>query len=279
MPPEIQKDSMREDVGTPVPLFPQGRLAERLRADNPAHLDHVVEIVRNGGAVALPFKGVYGIFGDVDSEGAAKQIVKAKIRPEDQKLIIVPLPEHIEEVANLTRSRINRKNFEDLLTEVHALGVILHAATTAPFHLVKQRDDGAATTLSIWAEDESMRYIVERARSLGGRALVGTSANKSGETTHWKFEPLCEDFKYDVDAVVAATPDENFLNLLKFRRKSTSVVDFTGEVPRLHRSGNVTDYELTRLLRKYHFSKMIIGRDVITVRPREYPVTSTPIAS
>lgn len=269
--PEINSAIDKGTFSVPMPLFPERRLAKRLQADNPAHLDQVVEIIRNGGAVAFPFKGIYGVFGDADIVEATDLILKAKLRPEDKKLIIVPLPEHIDEIADLHRPKIDKGNLEALWRKIHALGIILHAATTAPYHLVQRRDDNVSTTLSIWAECASMRYTVESIRKSGGRALVGTSANKSGEATHWKYESLWEDFKYDVDAVVSAAPDPDFKELPVLRRKSTTVIDLTGEFPRLHRYGNVTEYEIRRLLRKFNFPKMTVGRDLISVRAREYP--------
>lgn len=254
----------------PNVVVPGRRLAERLNAGNPAHLDRTVRIIVDGGTVVFDFNGVYGIFANADTEKGARKIVDAKLRPQDKKLVTVPLPEYIDEVADVERSGVKKKSLEDLLRGIHALGVIFYAATTAPYHLVQKRDDGESTTLSIYTEHPPVRYILENLRKLGGRALVGTSANKSGAATHWQYEPVYEEFKYDVDAVVAATPDPNFMNLSKLRLRSTSVVDFTERAPRLFRAGNVSEREIQRKLKEYGLPAMIVGRDVITVRPRDY---------
>lgn len=268
--PERGKDISQGTLGVPNIIIPGRRLAEKLNAGNPAHLDRTVDIILHGGTAVVDFNGVYGVFANADIVAAAERIVQAKVRPQDKKLVSVPLPEHIDEMADLEKSGVKKKNIEDLLRGIHALGVIFYAATTAPYHLVQRRDDGESTTLSIYTEHKPVRYILENLRKLGGRALVGTSANKGGAATHWQYEPVYEEFKYDVDAVVAATPDPDFMNLSKLRLRSTSIVDCTGETPRLFRAGNVSVYEIKRNLRKCGFPEMTVGRDVITVRPREY---------
>lgn len=234
--------------------------AERLDASNEQHLRRVAEVIKAGGIVAFPFNGIFGLFGDADNEEAAEKIINAKNRPKDKKLILVPDLGHIEELVDLRKVNFPVDRILSLWRSIHALGLILPAATTAPGHLVIK--DEIDTVLPIWTEYKPLITMMGHFRKLGHRALVGTSANKSGMPTHYEFEPLWQDFSHDVDAVVEA----NFDHLPPTRLKSTTVVDLTNSHPRLHRLGNVDEEELREALAKNGFPELVVLRDIIQVR-------------
>lgn len=265
----------------PTIVIPGRRPAEKLRADSPRDIDRGIQIVTNGGIIICAFNGVYGIFADADNPKAAELIHQAKDRPLDRKLILVYLPEHISEVADLDKSRINGENFVSLSRDILALGSILHVKPDAPSHLIQYKNNGLATILDIYTNYDPINRILDGVRNLGLRGLVGTSANKRGEPTHWKFEPLYQELGYDVDAAIIATPCPDFSNLdiPDLRRRSTTVVDFTGKSPRLHRDGNVTAEEMNQALLKWHFPQLVVGEDVVRVKARVYSGTPPPIAA
>lgn len=239
------------------------REALYLSSGDKSHLRKVAEIIKKGDIVAFPFNGVFGLFGDIDCIKAEELILDAKNRPADKKLIQVCLPEYVKEIADFSRINFREEQVVKLWRDVHALGIILPAATTAPYHLVI-RENSYATVLPIWTEYPPLRYMLEHFRKLGGRALVGTSANRMGQPTNWRFNELKEDFHFSVYALV----EDDFSHLPEIRRRSTSVLDLTRENPRLHREGNVTEEEIKVALEKHGFPPLCIGRDVITVRPR-----------
>lgn len=242
-----------------------GRKAEHFQANDISHLRRTAEIIHEGGIVAFPFNGIFGLFGDIDRIEVTELIHEAKDRPHDKKLIQVCLPEYINELADFSRTPFEEEQVIRLWKNVHALGLILHAGTTAPFHLVIKEDGPeTATVLPIWTEYDPLRYMIEHFRRLGGRALVGTSANKAGEPTHWRFEELKVDFSDSVHALI----ESDFSHLPEIRRRSTTIIDLTGEVPRLHREGNVLESEISDVLAKNGFPPLHVERDVITVRPR-----------
>lgn len=234
-----------------------------LSSTDKEHLKKVAEMIKEGGIVAFPFNGVFGLFGDIDCIRAEELILEAKNRPVDRKLIQVCLPEYAKEVADFSKINFKEEQVVKLWKSVHALGIILPAATTAPYHLVI-KENSYASVLPIWTEYPPLRYVLECFRKLGGRALVGTSANKMGQPTHWKFDELKEDFCFQVHALV----EDDFSHLPEIRRRSTSIIDLTGEKPRLHREGNVTEMEIRAALEKNGFPELYLDRDVITVRPR-----------
>lgn len=237
--------------------------APTLYVSESSHLVRVARIIRDGGIVAFPFNGVFGLFGDIDNVQAAEAIIEAKDRPKERKLIAVCTPETIEEHSDLSRTRYPREQLVALLKDVHALGVILPASPRAPGHLtVGEGID--RTILTIWTEYAPLRTMIEHLYILGKRGLVGTSANKSGEATHFDPDNLYSDFGTNVQAVVY----DHFDHLPPHRRKSTTVIDLTNHSPRLHREGNVAEAELREALRRHGFPELWVGRDVITVRGR-----------
>lgn len=259
---EAQYDSHNID---PVIALPDRGViyAPKFDAANKLHLITVAEIVRDGGIVAFPFNGIFGLFGDIDNIQASESIIAAKNRPKDRKLISVCTPETIDVHSDLTRTRYPKEQLVALLRDIHALGLILPASTRAPYHLtVGEGID--RTMLIIWTEYPPLRTMVEHFGSLGGRGLVGTSANKTGEATHFDPDNLYGDFKSDVQAVVY----DRFDHLPVHRKKSTTILDLTNHRPRLHREGNVPEDELREALRRHGFPELQVGRDVITVRGR-----------
>jgi L-threonylcarbamoyladenylate synthase len=61
---------------------------ERLRADNPAHLQRAAELLRNGQIVAFPTETVYGLGANALSAAAVEKIFVAKQRPHWDPLIV-----------------------------------------------------------------------------------------------------------------------------------------------------------------------------------------------
>lgn len=234
-----------------------------LNAHQETDIKEVAAIIKKGGIVAFPFNGIYGLFGDADNARAAQKIIVAKNRPKDKKLILVSPPEYIHEHVDLNKFHHKKENLISLWKNIHALGIILPAAKTAPKHLVINEE--IDTILTIWTEYMPIRQLVEEFRSLGGRALVGTSANKNGQPTHYAVESLTKDFQKEVNIIVS----DNFDHLPVIRRKSTTVIDLTNGSPVLHRLGNVEEKELKKALKVNGFPKLQVLRDVIFVRPRD----------
>ena len=250
--------------GLPALLDREVVYAPKFEAADESHLVQVAEIIRNGGIVAFPFNGVFGLFGDVDNPQAAERIIEAKGRPRDRKLIAVCTPEDIDKFADLQRTIYPKEQLVALLTGIHALGVILPASNQAPDHLTVG-EGMESTILVIWTEYRPLRTMMGYLQGLGVRGFVGTSANQSGEATHVDQDKLYDDFGTMLQAVVSAS----FRHLPDNRRRSTSIVDFTNHHPRLHREGNVPEDELREALSRHGFPELHVARDVITVRPRQ----------
>ena len=74
--------------------------AEILHIFNPNDLEHVANLIVEGQIIIIAFNGVYGIFGDADNEDVAKKILEIKCRPQDKNLVLVCLPEYLNEFVD-----------------------------------------------------------------------------------------------------------------------------------------------------------------------------------
>ena len=84
------------------------------------------------------------------------------------------------------------------------------------------------------------RYLHRRLRELGVRTMVGTSANQHGEVTYVDPQHVMQVFGGRIAAIVS----HDLSQIPMHRRVSSTLVDFTGEQPRLVRHGSVPVEEL-----------------------------------
>lgn len=234
-----------------------------LNVANPDHLYTAAALIRGASVIAFPFNGIWGLFADIDRPEAVELIFAAKGRLQQQKLPIVCLPEDIHEIVDFGQCAFPKDSLVSLWANVHALGAVLPASSSVPAHLVTWNPHGP-TVLAIWTEYPPLRQMMVHFRALGGLALVATSANKSGDGTHWRFTELWDEFKGSIHAAVQA----DFETLAPLRRRSTSIVDFTMEPPRLLRVGNVTEQDLAHVLECHGFGQLQLGEvKPVVVRP------------
>lgn len=248
------------------------QLAEKLDAGDLKDIFQAAELVAKGKIVAFPFNGIFGLFGRIDKEEVAERIMTVKNRSSEKTLVTVIMPELLASHTNLKMFPYDINQVRNLITSVHALGVIIPASKKVPRHLIKQDENsGLDTLMTIWTEYRPLREFVQRLKVLGIKGLVATSANKSGEPAHVDPDELWEDFKSDLDAVVTA----DFKNLPKFRRKSTSIIDLTYRyvetgkiVPKLFRLGNCSKEEISQALLDNGFSELFVNGTIKIVRSR-----------
>lgn len=240
--------------------------AELLTIYKPDHLSKATKIINEGGIAVVGFNGIYGIFGDLYNTQAAERIVKIKNRPQDKKLVAVCAPENLAELADFSKLQngVTHEHVITLQQRLHALGVILPSREEIPDYVISQNGE-KKTVLSIWTEYPALRYIITELReSYNKTALVGTSANRSGQATHRYMHEVWAEFQYLVDGIVLG----DFSHLDESRGKSTSIVDLTGESPKLHRWGNVTVGEINDILRYCGLQELKVDENVLYVRQR-----------
>jgi L-threonylcarbamoyladenylate synthase len=235
--------------------------AQVLSALQPADLVTAAEILANGGVAALPFNGMFALFGDIDQPRIHARIMAAKNRPHDKRLAMVTLPEHAHELADFDRTSHPEYKVLALWQDLHGLGIILPSTQRASeAQQAVQHTDG--TTLLVWTEYPPLRRILEHFRSFGGQALFGTSANKSGLQTYTTTREVFRDFFTEVDVIVA----DEFSTLPAQRRQSMTILDLTGQQPRLHRPGSVRVSELHAALKQHGFPPLRVGVSLVPGR-------------
>ena len=230
---------------------------------NRAHLDQAVELLMQGEIVAFGFNGIFAFIGDADEGIAARRIAEAKRQPFDKPMALDCAPEYLAEFVDLDAPAFRYHPFaklQQLQREVFSLGVLLPAARTGiPAYMQHN-----GTILNVWMEyppHYPARYMLEQLRKRGKRALIGSSANRHGEPTY--IDPLHTQRVFG--GVVPAILDYDPCNDPLPRHQSASLIDFTGEVPRLLRHGSVPIEDLCDHLDRLGLYPLVIEEYAVQV--------------
>jgi len=177
----------------------------RVEGDPPDQLlDELADVLRGGGVALLPTDTIYGLHAVAADEKAIARIKELKGRDADKPFVII---------ASSTDQLIA------LGAAVPAgLGEIWPAPLTAVL-ACGERTIAARVPNLAW-----LRALLERTGP-----LVSTSANRSGEAPITTPEMLARDLQNGLDALLDQGPREG---------KPSTIVDFTGDPPRLIREGD-----------------------------------------
>jgi tRNA A37 threonylcarbamoyladenosine synthetase subunit TsaC/SUA5/YrdC len=189
--------------------------------------------------------------GDLEQPHVYGRIMAAKGRLVDQRLAQVCLPEFARELVDFNATPASERKITALWQEVHRLGLILPSnshSTIAAQECVPH--DG--TVLLVWTEYPPLRKVLEHFRALGGKALFGSSANRTGHTAFTTTREVWREFFTQIDAIVA----DDFAQLPARLRQSSTIVDLTADQPRLHRRGSVSPAELQSALALHGFQPL-----------------------
>lgn len=212
-------------------------------ADDPKTPALAAQIILAGGVVAIPTETVYGLGANALDEAAVAKIFEAKGRPQDNPLII-----HIAEPTELSRYchdipqtawELANRFWPGPLTMVLPVRELVPRRTTAGLDTVAVRCPKTAVT----------RALIRRARV----PIAAPSANLSGKPSTTTAQHVLHDYGTDgkIDAVIDGGPCEVGVE--------STIVDLTGERPRLLRPGGVTPEELTEVLGELDVDKAVLG--------------------
>jgi L-threonylcarbamoyladenylate synthase len=226
---------------------------------DPAARAEAADLLVAGETIIIPFNGIFVLVGDADDPAVPEKIAAAKQRPQAKGVALVCPPEFLGEhvATDAATTSWTLAQVQKLYSAVHAIGVILPAAEPgAPPHVVQ-----AGTILNVWTEERpssALRELVLELRRRGRRALVGTSANQSGQPTITESTHATAVFAPRVSMILLDTFD----HVPRARRRSASIVDLTGSAPRLARQGSVTAEELREHLRRLQLGELMVRADV-----------------
>ena len=213
----------------------------RLSAAKQEDLETAAELIKGGALVALPTETVYGLGANgLDPEAVAK-IFSAKGRPQDNPLIL-----HVAELARLYDFCEPVPPAALLLAERFWPGPLTVVLRAKP--IVPRRTTAGLDTVAVRCPDHAAtREIIK----LAGVPIAAPSANLSGKPSTTTAEHVLHDMDGRIDAVVDGGP-------CRVGVEST-IVDLTGEVPRLLRPGGIGPEALRALLGDLEIDPAVTG--------------------
>ena len=190
---------------------------------DPASIERAAKLIQTGALVAFPTETVYGLGANGLDGEAVLRIFEAKGRPADNPLILHV--SHLDDILPLIDGPLpdNARKLADAfwpgpLTMVLPRSQRVPDAVTAGLHTVAVRMPSHPAALK----------LIEMA----GVPVAAPSANRSGRPSPTRAEHVLEDMDGRIDMVLDGGPCRVGLE--------STVVDMTGELPRVLRPGGVT---------------------------------------
>lgn len=195
------------------------------------------EFIRQGGTVAFPTETVYGLGANVFDAQAVEKIFAAKRRPPDNPLIA-----HVGRVEDIKL----------LAAEVPAIAArFIRAFFPAPLTLVLPKAEKVPLIATAGLTTIGVRMprhdLAARFLQSCGTPVVAPSANLSGKPSPTTWQAVLEDLRGEIDCILQGEISEIGLE--------STVLDCTGEIPLVLRSGGVTIEQLRAIepqTRLYH---------------------------
>ena len=215
-------------------------------------IEKAAQIIQNGGLVAIPTETVYGLGANGLNEKAVAQIFEAKGRPQDNPLILhISGPEEIEQYCH----HIPQSAYD--LAEAFwpgPLTMVLPAKSIVPL-----RTTGGLSTVALRCPDHQAALAVIKA---SGVPIAAPSANLSGKPSTTTADHVLYDHNGKIPLILDGGP-------CRVGVEST-IVDLTGQRPRLLRPGGIGPEELIKVLGALDVDKAVtdeISNDTVVHAP------------
>lgn len=190
-----------------------------------------VDVLKAGGLVALPTETVYGLGADARNELAVRRIFAVKGRPSTHPLIV--------HVASLEAARA-------WVAEVPPMGEALAKAFwPGPLTLILRRSALASDTVTGGQDTVGVRVpnhplALALLHALPGGGIAAPSANRFGKVSPTTAQHVRDELGDDVDYVLDGGPSQVGVE--------STIVDVTGEAPRLLRPGGLGKEAIEQVL-------------------------------
>ena len=212
-----------------------------LDAKSPTTVQRGAEIIRRGGLLGIPTETVYGLGANGLDPEAVLKIFQAKGRPQDNPLILhVSGPEQVEDFCHHVPQvawTLMERFWPGPLTLVLPARPNVPRRTTANLDTVAIRCPASALTRAIIAAS--------------GVPIAAPSANISGKPSPTTAQHVLHDMDGKIEAIVDGGPCAVGVE--------STIVDLTGERPRLLRPGGVTPEMLKAVLGDLDVDKAVVG--------------------
>lgn len=199
-------------------------------------INQAAKALISGQLVAFPTETVYGLGADAENETAVARIYSVKGRPQDHPLIVhIPSREFL---SYWTRS-----------VPEYALK-LAKAFWPGPMTLILQRSDAAKDFITGGQDSVGLRVpghevaisLLQEFATLGGKGVAAPSANRFGKvsptTANDVREELAEHLS-DSDLILDGGSSEVGIE--------STIIDCTGEAPRILRPGAITKAQIERV--------------------------------
>ena len=187
-------------------------------------------LIRGGGVAAVPTDTLYGLAADAFNAEAIERVFAIKERPEG-----LALPVLLADASQLSVVAREVPIEAERLAEAYwpgPLTLIVGKAVGLPERLTAGQD-----TIAVRVPDHPVPRDLAR---LLCRPVTGTSANISGAPDPQSLDELRRQVGERVDCVVAAGPEP--------AGTASTIVDLTGDAPKLVREGAIPFAEIAALL-------------------------------
>ena len=204
-------------------------MGNKLAAAIQQQVEQAITILKRGGIVACPTDTVYGMGAAINIERAVERVYQIKGRPHSRALPILLADK--SEIAKVAKSvlplawRLAEKFLPGALT------IVLPKADS-----VSDIVTGGLKTIAIRIADHPIPIAIVRGL---GVAIVGTSANLSGQPSALTAEEVRIQLGDRVDMIIDG-------GRCPGGREST-IIDLTGEIPRILRQGPISSEELKKV--------------------------------
>jgi L-threonylcarbamoyladenylate synthase len=193
-------------------------------------IDRAVEILRNGGLVALPTETVYGLAADASQKEAVTRIFTVKGRPNNHPLIV-----HVGSIDSARLWSSSWTQSAELLGTTYWPGPLSVVVEKSPDVLAEVT--GGHQTVALRVPGHSM--AIEILTRLNG-GLAAPSANKFGKVSPTTAQHVWDDLGTSVDYILDGGPCEVGIE--------STIVDCSPGIPVVLRPGGISAEDIHKIV-------------------------------
>jgi L-threonylcarbamoyladenylate synthase len=211
-------------------------MAARLLADGSEGRAEAVRVLEGGGLVAFPTDTVYGIAVSSRTPGGLERLFAAKQRPPDRAIVLL-----LSDAVQASELGMLGPAGEALAASYWPGGLTLivqqRGDTVPALSLATADDPGMSRTVGLRVPD----HPTPRALAAAVGPLPTTSANRSGDAEARDAQDVVDQLGASLDLVLDGGPARG--------ARPSTVVDVSGDRPRVLRAGAVSAGEIAATLR------------------------------
>ena len=197
-----------------------------LLCNTDSQLQIAAQMIKDGLVVGIPTETVYGLGADASNEEAVRCIFAAKGRPADNPLIV--------HLANFSDAKKYTSNIPDLAYKLADL------FCPGPLTIVLPKNDRIPLVTSGGLDTVGIRIpshpVIHRLIELSGKPIAAPSANISKHVSPVSAEHVYHDLNGKIKLILDGGKSEGGIE--------STVLDCTGEIPTILRSGLVTKEQI-----------------------------------